>query len=126
MDHAPTEDDYQRWTAMDIWQQADELTSGTGIVIDRPAGSSHPKISSIVYPVDYGYLAETTGGDGEGIDVWVGPGGSRTVAAAWTLDLGKRNTEAKLLLGCGEHELALIEQFYDTQPQAAIVLRRPT
>lgn len=41
------------------------------IVIDRPLGSTHPKEKDIVYPVNYGYIPNTTSGDGEEIDVYL-------------------------------------------------------
>ena len=41
------------------------------ITIDRPLGSTHPKHRDIVYPVNYGFIEHTTGGDGEEIDVYL-------------------------------------------------------
>ena len=41
------------------------------IVIDRPLGSSHPKFPELIYPVNYGYIPGTVGGDGEEIDVYL-------------------------------------------------------
>ncbi len=41
------------------------------IIIDRPLGSAHPQFPSLVYPVNYGYIPETVGGDGEEIDVYL-------------------------------------------------------
>ena len=41
------------------------------IIIDRPLGSAHPKFPSLIYPVNYGYIPETIGGDGEEIDVYL-------------------------------------------------------
>ncbi len=41
------------------------------IVIDRPYGSVHPEFEDIVYPVNYGYIPNSVGGDGEAIDVYL-------------------------------------------------------
>lgn len=40
------------------------------VTIDRPLGSKHPK-HSFVYPVNYGFIPETTAPDGEGVDAYV-------------------------------------------------------
>ncbi len=41
------------------------------IKIDRPLGSVHPKHQNIVYPINYGYIPEVFGGDGEELDVYL-------------------------------------------------------
>ena len=41
------------------------------IKIDRPLGSTHPKHKSIVYQVNYGYIPNVIGGDGEELDVYL-------------------------------------------------------
>ncbi len=41
------------------------------IVVDRPLGSVHPENKDIVYPVNYGYIPNTVGGDGEAVDVYL-------------------------------------------------------
>ena len=41
------------------------------VVIDRPLGSVHPQHSDIVYGVNYGYVPNFTGGDGEAQDAYV-------------------------------------------------------
>jgi len=40
------------------------------VIIDRPLGSKHPKFGYI-YPINYGYIPNTTSGDGVEIDVYV-------------------------------------------------------
>lgn len=47
------------------------LGKTVNVKIDRPLGSVHPKHSDIVYTVNYGYLPEVIGGDGEELDVYV-------------------------------------------------------
>lgn len=78
-----------------------------------------------VYPLDYGYVAGTVGGDGESVDVWIGSGAEELVTAvACTIDPYKKNAELKLLWRCDSDQIALVEAFYAPQPQAAVVLRR--
>lgn len=39
-------------------------------IIDRPFGSKHPK-HGFIYPVNYGYIPNTTSGDGEELDCYI-------------------------------------------------------
>lgn len=41
------------------------------IIIDRPLGSVHPAHANIKYPINYGYLPNILGGDGEALDVYL-------------------------------------------------------
>jgi inorganic pyrophosphatase len=41
------------------------------IIIDRPLGSAHPRFPGLIYGVNYGYIPETVGGDGEETDVYL-------------------------------------------------------
>lgn len=41
------------------------------IKIDRPLGSTHPKHADIIYPINYGYIPNVLGGDGEDLDVYL-------------------------------------------------------
>src|SRR5690349_7290555 len=95
---------------LDFWQGLDQLTASTRLVLDRPKGSEHPRYPGQVYPLDYGYLEDTLSGDGQGIDIWVGSLPERKVTGAiFTVDLEKRDSEMKILLGCepGEGSQAL-------------------
>jgi inorganic pyrophosphatase len=109
-----------------FWKQLDALIESTEIVIDRPGGSAHPRYPSFVYPLDYGYLQGTSGGDGQGIDVWRGSAAERRLdAIVCTVDMLKRDLEVKLLIGCTENEQAAICQFHnDGKSMAAILLGR--
>ncbi|MBN1059225.1 inorganic pyrophosphatase [Clostridium botulinum] len=40
------------------------------VKIDRPLGSKHPKYN-FIYSLNYGFLPNTTSGDGEEIDVYI-------------------------------------------------------
>ena len=98
----------------EFWQAIDSLASSGRIVIDRPKGSSHPKYPDCIYPVDYGYLENTTSMDGGGIDVWRGSLTTDTVdAIICTVDLMKKDSEIKLLMGCTEEEMKTIYEFHN-------------
>ena len=92
----------------DFWAALERLVSESEIIIDRPKGSRHPKYPDIIYPVDYGCLSNTKSMDGGGIDVWRGTGGDFIDAVICTVDLKKRDSEIKILIGCGEEEKRLV------------------
>ena len=97
-----------------------ELLSTHPIVIDRPRGSRHPRYRDAIYPLDYGYLENTTASDGGGIDVWLGSLSSVANNNAKTLtgilctfDTLKRDAEIKLLIGCDEEDIQVIQGFHN-------------
>lgn len=92
----------------EFWSNLDRLVNESEIVIDRPKGSSHPKYPNFIYRVDYGYLKNTTSMDGAGIDVWVGSGEKKIDAILCIVDLFKRDSEIKILIGCTEEEKAIV------------------
>jgi inorganic pyrophosphatase len=87
-----------------FWTALDKLVSESKIVIDRPKGSRHPKYQDFVYPVDYGYLENTSSTDGGGIDIYKGSDGDYIDAIICTIDWLKRDSEIKILIGCTEEE----------------------
>jgi inorganic pyrophosphatase len=108
-----------------FWTILDQLAAGE-IVVDRPRGSQHPRMAGMVYPLDYGYLAGTTAGDGDGIDVWLGSLPGREVAGiACTADAHKRDVEIKLLLGCTVEEKDAVQRFLNSHGLGCLVLSRP-
>ncbi len=99
----------------DFWQAVDKLVANGNIVIDRPKGSAHPRFAHIKYDVDYGYLQDTTSMDGAGIDVWRGSLPNNTVnAIICTVDLLKRDSEIKLLVGCTAEEMQIVYDFHNS------------
>lgn len=109
----------------DFWKASDELVNNSEIIIDRPKGTSHPKYPKFVYQVDYGYLKNTSSMDGTGIDVWVGSGGKRIDAIMCTVDLMKKDSEIKILIGCTEDEKAIVyETHNETQFMKGILIHR--
>lgn len=98
----------------EFWQAIDTLVSSGKIIIDRPKGSTHPRFPNIRYAVDYGYLENTTSMDGDGIDVWRGSLTSNKVdSIICTVDLMKKDSEIKLLIGCTEEETRIIYEFHN-------------
>lgn len=103
-------------TTSHFWDYLARLVATSELVIDRPRGSAHPRYPDMVYPLDYGYLAGTTASDGGGIDVWVGSAEPRTITAiVCTVDLLKRDTEIKILLGCTPDEQQTILAFHTSE-----------
>lgn len=100
----------------DFWNAVDQLVNTSEIVIDRPKGSSHPKYPDFVYKLDYGYLKNTSSMDGASIDVWVGSGEKRADAVMCIVDLLKKDSEIKILLGCMEEEKAIIYETHNETP----------
>ncbi len=41
------------------------------VIVDRPLGSYHPNHKHIYYPVNYGYIPDIIGGDGEEQDAYI-------------------------------------------------------
>ena len=110
----------------DFWQAIDTLLSSGKIVIDRPKGSSHPKFPHLVYEVDYGYIENTASMDGEEIDVWRGSlPTDEANAVVCTVDLIKRDSEIKILVGCTKKEMEAIRRFHSrSQFMKCLLVRR--
>ena len=109
----------------DFWKALDELVSNSEIVIDRPRGSAHPRFPNFIYKVDYGYLKDTTSMDGAGIDVWVGSGNKKIDAIMCIVDLMKKDSEIKILIGCTEEEkMEVYRTHNETQYMKGIMIRR--
>jgi inorganic pyrophosphatase len=109
-----------------FWTSLDELVSSSEIIIDRPKGSRHPRYPDLIYPVDYGYLDGTSSADGGGIDVWRGSDpGERIDAIICTIDLKKKDSEIKILIGCTEEEKKTVYDFHnENEFMKGIMIRR--
>jgi inorganic pyrophosphatase len=103
-----------------FWNAMTELLTTSGIVIDRPKGSTHPRYGEAIYPLDYGYLENTTSSDGGGIDVLIGSLNSVMdhrntkilTGILCTFDTLKRDAEIKLLIGCTKENIQVIQEFH--------------
>ena len=111
---------------IEFWNALDELVSNSEVVIDRPKGTAHPKYPDFIYRVDYGYLKDTSSMDGAGIDVWVGSGGEKKVDAIMCIvDLIKKDSEIKILIGCTEEEKKIVyETHNETEFMKGILIHR--
>lgn len=109
-----------------FWERLAELVAGSQVVIDRPKGTVHPRYPEFIYPLDCGYLEGTQTIDGGGVDVWIGSlPEKRVTAVVCNVDLVKRDTELKLLLGCTSKEAEMILQTHNNRFQSAILIPRP-
>lgn len=112
----------------DFWQALEQLVASSQLVIDRPRGSCHPRYPTLVYPLDYGYLDGTLAMDGSGIDVWRGTAPEATVDGVFvTVDLVKKDSEIKILLGCSSGEIEAVYAFHNNSSlmKAALIAHRP-
>ena len=97
-----------------------ELLTSQAVMINRPKGSPHPGYADVIYPLDYGYLADTISGDGGGIDVWLGSlhimknrrSFGVLTGILCTFDTLKRDAELKLLVGCKREDIEIIRSFH--------------
>jgi inorganic pyrophosphatase len=97
-----------------FWQEMAQLINTNSIIVDRSKGKPHPRYPELIYPLDYGYLENTTAGDGDGIDVWLGSLNSKKLTGILcTFDIIKRDTEIKLLIGCTKEDVHIIQNFND-------------
>lgn len=110
----------------EFWNALDKLVADSEIVIDRPKGTVHPKWPDFIYRVNYGYLNNTTSMDGGGIDVWVGSKEEKQIdAIICIVDLMKRDSEIKILIGCTEAEKDIVYQTHnETENMKGILIRR--
>jgi len=108
-----------------FWQAVDTLIAQSEIVIDRPKETKHPRFD-FIYPLDYGYLKGTTSPDGGGIDLWRGSLSNAVCdALICTVDLLKKDSEIKMLIGCSEEEKDTIMRFHnDSEYMKGTIIRR--
>lgn len=109
----------------EFWSRLDSLIKSSEIIIDRPKGTRHPRYPKVVFPVDYGYLRDTVAADGNEIDVWSGTATHRKLTAiAVTVDTLKKDSEIKLIIGCTDEEILLIEVFHNNEYMSDIIIQR--
>ncbi|AWK75041.1 inorganic pyrophosphatase [Rhodococcus oxybenzonivorans] len=97
---------------MSFFDALDRLVSSAEMRIDRPKGTAHPRYPSVIYPLDYGYLIDTTAVDGEGVDLFRGTNSTTGITAvALTVDTMKRDVEVKILVNCTPTEIDRVAEF---------------
>jgi len=111
-----------------FWTYLDKLISENEIIIDRPKGTRHPKYQDIVYCADYGYIKGTSSMDNSGIDVFAGTEpGQKIDSIICTIDLLKKDSEIKILIGCTDMEKMEIYNFLNNSDfMKAILINRQT
>jgi inorganic pyrophosphatase len=78
-----------------------------------------------VYPLDYGHVPGTTGGDGDEVDVFAGDAATGLVGVLLTHDALKNNDEIKLLWNLTEADIETVESFLFGGGLTGNVVRRP-
>ena len=109
-----------------FWECLEKLVRKNEIIIDRPKGTKHPKFDKMVYNVDYGYIIGTSSMDNSGIDIFVGTDHNKNIdSIICTIDLLKKDSEIKILMGCTEAEKVEIYNFLNnTEFFKAILVKR--
>jgi inorganic pyrophosphatase len=109
-----------------FWTTLDSLVASSALKVDRPRGTTHPRYPDLIYPLDYGYLEGTLSADGGGIDIWVGSlADKRATAIVCTVDMVKRDSEMKILIGCTPQEAQVVLGFHNDDAQAGVRVERP-
>lgn len=94
------------------WKLLERLVSESEIIIDRPKGTCHPKFQDMIYPLNYGYLKNTTSMDRNGIDVFSGSLKSLDInGILCNVDILKKDSEIKILIGCTEEEIQIVHKW---------------
>ncbi len=93
------------------WDRWERLILSEGIELDRPRSTPHPLYPDIIYPINYGFICNTTSTDGEEVDVFVGSGEDRLVGLIVTNDYRQGDREIKLLWRCLPAEIYLVHGF---------------
>ncbi len=110
------------------WDRWEQLIRSEGVTLDRPRRTAHPKYPEIIYPMDYGFIRNTTSSDGAEVDVFVGSGVDRLVGLILTSDYRQGDREIKLLWRCCPSEVYLAHGFinFDTSKlKGRLVMRFP-
>ena len=108
-----------------FWESLDLLVRESNIIIDRPKDSVHPRYPDMVYPVDYGFLEDTSSMDGNGIDIWLGTKENKMIdSILCIIDRFKKDSEIKIIYGCTEQEKELIYNFHNDKYISALMIVR--
>jgi len=107
-----------------FWLGMENLVRINSVSVDRPKGKPHPRYPDVIYPLNYGYLENTSASDRGGIDVWLGSLSTRTLTGILcTFDKIKRDAEIKLLIGCTQEDIEIIRNFHN--PMFTLFIQNP-
>ncbi len=110
------------------WYRWEQLILTEGILLDRPRHTPHPRYPEIVYPMDYGFVCNTTSSDNAEVDVFVGTGDERLVGMIVTDDYRQGDQEIKLLWCCLPSEIYMAYGFINfdrSKLKGRLILRFP-
>lgn len=109
-----------------FWQKLDTLFFSSKVVIDHPKDSYHKKYANLVYPVDYGYLSDTSVEEEKPMAIFKGSLASNVVSSiVVTADILTKDCSVKLLVGCTpEEEQDILFFLNQTEFQKTILMRR--
>jgi inorganic pyrophosphatase len=110
---------------MDYWDYLEKIVKTHEIIIDRPKGTTHPHYPELIYPLDYGYLRDTTTVDGGGIDIFLGTKKNRKIEGIiCTVDLKKNDAEVKIMYGCYKEEINSALRLLNDKSMRAIYFKK--
>ena len=110
------------------WEGWEALIAQNGITLDRPYRTPHPDFPDIIYPINYGFINDTLGSDGDEVDIFVGRAQNGLVGLLLTTDHRRGDREVKLLYHCTPEDIYLANGFINfdrTLLEGTLVLRRP-
>lgn len=103
------------------WQVWERLIRERGIEIDRRKGSDHPRYPGWVYPLDYGFVPGTVGGDGKEVDVFCG--GVENGLSAALIVRHDGHEEIKLLWNASDDDVRAAHDFLADDMPVTVVRR---
>ncbi len=109
-----------------FWQKVDTLYLSSGFRQTRKKGDVHPVFKNLIYPTDYGHVADTKSVSGEGVSVYAGSL-SRNVITALVVaaDILAKELDVKVLVGCTDEEVDDVLRFLNqTDYQKTVLIRR--
>ena len=107
-----------------LFKAIQELVTTSKVVVERPKGSVHPRYPDYIYPLNYGYLDNTSSSDNNCIDVWIGSGDAKLVTGILlVVDPVKKDSEIKVLIGCDDDESAKALESSNRGDMAAILIK---
>ena len=109
-----------------FWQKVDTLYLSSGFRQTRKKGDVHPVFKNLIYPTDYGHVADTKSVSGEGVSVYAGSL-SRNVITALVVaaDILAKELDVKVLVGCTDEEVDDVLRFLnETDYQKTVLIRR--
>ncbi len=110
------------------WKRWEKLILSEGVELDRPQSTPHPRYPDIIYPMNYGYICNTTSSDHAEVDVFVGSGCRKLSGMIVTHDYRQKDQEIKLLWRCIPSEIYMAYGFINfdrSKLTGELVLRYP-